>query len=57
MTPAQFKQARKSLSLSQSEMAIALGLKTARAIRHYESGDRVISGPIEKLVNVLLNAR
>jgi DNA-binding transcriptional regulator YiaG len=57
MTPAEFKQARKALSLSQSEMAIALGLKTARAIRHYESGDRVISGPIEKLVNVLINDR
>lgn len=54
MTPNQFKKARKKLGLSQAQMAEALGLKTARAIRHYEAGDRQISGPIALLVGVLL---
>lgn len=54
MTPTQFKKARKKLGLSQSQMANALGLKTARAIRHYEAGEREISGPIIKLVNAFL---
>lgn len=47
MTPAQFKQIRASLGLSQSEMAKALRLSGARAIRAYELGEREISGPIQ----------
>lgn len=54
MTPAHFKAARKKLGLSQRQMAEALRLKSARSIRHYESGERVISGPIEALIERLL---
>ena len=54
MTPTQFKDARKALGLSQNAMAEALGLKTSRAIRQYESGDREVSGPVSKLVDMLL---
>ncbi len=54
MTPTQFKDARKALSLSQNAMAEALGLKTSRAIRQFESGDREVSGPVAKLVAMLL---
>ena len=54
MTPVQFKDARKALGLSQNAMAAALGLKTSRAIRQYESGDREVSGPVSKLVDMLL---
>ena len=54
MTPAQFKSARKALGLSQSDMAEALGLKTSRAIRQYEAGDRAVSGPITMLVGILM---
>lgn len=54
MTPVQFKDARKALGLSQTAMAEALGLKTSRAIRQFESGDREVSGPVAKLVDMLL---
>lgn len=54
MTPVQFKDARKALGLSQNGMADALGLKTSRAIRQFESGEREVSGPIAKLTAMLL---
>jgi transcriptional regulator with XRE-family HTH domain len=54
MKPSEFKDARISLGLSQSKMAEALGLKTGRAIRQFESGDREVSGPVAKLVEMLM---
>jgi len=54
MTPAQFKDARRALGLSQNAMADALGLKTSRAIRQFESGEREVSGPVAKLVAIYL---
>jgi len=35
-------------------MADALGLKTSRAIRQFESGEREVSGPVAKLVAIYL---
>jgi transcriptional regulator with XRE-family HTH domain len=57
MTPVQFKAARKALGLSQNAMASALGLKTSRAIRQFESGDREVSGPVAKLVEMLITQK
>ena len=57
MTPTQFKDARKALGLSQNAMAEALGLKTSRAIRQFESGERAVSGPVAKLMGMLLENR
>ncbi len=57
MTPVQFKDARIALGLSQNKMAEALGLKTSRAIRQFESGDREVSGPVAKLVTLLLEQK
>jgi transcriptional regulator with XRE-family HTH domain len=54
MTPVQFKDARKALGLTQKECAKALGLKTSRAIRQYEAGERQVSGPVAMLVAMLL---
>ena len=54
MTPTQFKDARKALGLSQNAMAKALGLKTSRAIRQYQTGERQVSGPVAVLVAMLL---
>ena len=54
MKPEQFKQYRKLLGLSQSEMAKALGLKSPRSVRHYEAGTRRISGPLVLLIASLL---
>jgi len=55
MTPTQFKRSRKKLGYSQSQMAEILRLKSSRSIRHYESGTRAISGPIELLIEKLLS--
>jgi len=57
MTSTQFKDARKALQLSQNAMAEALGLKTSRAIRQFESGERQVSGPVAKLMSMLLERR
>ena len=57
MTPTQFKDARIALGLSQNAMAEALGLKTSRAIRQFESGERAVSGPVAKLMGMLLENR
>lgn len=54
MTPKQFKEARKKLGLSQSQMAVALRLNSARAVRAYELGEREISGPISKLMEIFV---
>ena len=54
MTPADFRNVRKALGLSQNAMAEALGLKTSRAIRQFESGERQVSGPVAKLMDYLL---
>jgi transcriptional regulator with XRE-family HTH domain len=54
LTPVQFKDARKALGLSQNAMAKSLGLKTSRAIRQYEAGERQVSGPVAKLIAMLL---
>jgi transcriptional regulator with XRE-family HTH domain len=54
MTATQFKSARFALGLSQNAMADALGLKTSRAIRQFESGEREVSGPVAKLTATLL---
>lgn len=54
MKPVQFKNARMTLGLSQNAMADTLGLKTSRAIRQFESGEREVSGPVAKLTTLLL---
>lgn len=50
MTPTEFRTIRKSLGLSQNEMAKALRLNSGRAVRAYEGGEREISGPISLLM-------
>jgi transcriptional regulator with XRE-family HTH domain len=54
MTPAAFKAARKHLGLSQTDMAKALRLKNARAVRYYEAGEREISGPVQVVIAYML---
>jgi len=50
MNNTEFKQIRHGLKLSAQGMADALGIKSGRAIRLYEKGDRNISGPIARLM-------
>ena len=62
-TPAKVKAARLELGLTQEELAKALGLKSGRTIRRYESkpdkgrelpSSRKISGPIQIAIKYLL---
>ncbi len=56
MTPEQLKKARQELGLTQSQLGKALRLKGdgSRAVRHWESGKREISGPVSLAIEMLL---
>jgi DNA-binding transcriptional regulator YiaG len=57
MTPDEFKAAREKLGLSITDMARALRLSPdGRAVRRYERGEREISGPIERLIELFLKS-
>ena len=52
MTPAEFKEARARLGLTQSALAESLGV-TLRCVQHYEAGHRKVSAPAAKLLGLL----
>lgn len=54
MTPAEFKEARARLGLTQAALAEALGV-TARCVRRYEAGHRKVSAPAAKLLGLIEN--
>lgn len=61
MTPAELKEARRHLRLSQGALAKQLGLGSkaqalngARTVARWESGESRIPGPVAVLVKVLL---
>jgi DNA-binding transcriptional regulator YiaG len=56
MAPAELREARKRLGLSQSGLAEALGLgpNGDRTIRRWESGRRPISGPAQVAIGLML---
>jgi DNA-binding transcriptional regulator YiaG len=56
MTPTQIKQARSQLGLTQRGLETALNLKghDGRTVRMWEAGDREISGPCSKLIEIFL---
>lgn len=56
MTPAELKQARATLNLSQPKLAAAL-VCSVWAVRHWEQGRRKIPGTVEKLVKMLVEAK
>ncbi len=51
MTPEQIKEERSRLGLTINQMADRLGV-TPRAVSYYESGQRAIPLPIEKLIKL-----
>ncbi|MGL5397820.1 MAG: helix-turn-helix domain-containing protein [Shewanella sp.] len=55
MTPEQIKQARKSLGLTQAEMAEKVGVGID-AIKQWESGRRKPRGPAIKMIEMLMGA-
>jgi DNA-binding transcriptional regulator YiaG len=56
MTPDEFLDTRLSLSLTQLELAQALGV-TERTVRNYETGFTPISSPIVKLMEFLIKKK
>lgn len=54
MTREQFKSIRLALGLSQSQLAVRLGL-TTNTIQNYESGRSPISGPVAMVMRGLCN--
>lgn len=52
MTPAELKEARQSLGLTQTQLAEKLGV-TLRAVQHYEGGSRQIPEPTARLIALL----
>lgn len=61
MTPAQFKEARRKLGFSLSQMAAALSdpetepQVSPRTISYWESGQRKVPGPVAVLIKFMLN--
>lgn len=55
MTPEQIKLARKSLGLTQAEMADKIGV-CVDAVKQWESGRRKPRGPAIKMIEMLMGA-
>ena len=53
MTPLTFRTIRKSLGLSQAEMAYLLRIEDRQTISRYERGKRKVSGPVSLLMDLL----
>ena len=60
MTPANFRTARKTLGLTQTQMAKALRLSPAngsRSIRIWEKDGNTVPGPVQVAVGLMLSAK
>lgn len=55
MTPAQLKQTRATLGLTQSQLAARLRLSNDRIIRRWEAGDHTIPGSVEVALCYMLH--
>jgi DNA-binding transcriptional regulator YiaG len=56
MTPAELKAGRHELGLSAAQLgkALRLGADGGRTVRRWEAGDRAIPGPVEIVVELML---
>lgn len=57
MTPADLKATRHALGLSAEGFARAVGAKSGRNVRRWESGERDIPGPVKVLVRIWTDPR
>lgn len=53
MTPETFKSIRKRVGLTQPGVAAFLRISDIRSVRKWETGERAISGPVAKLMELL----
>lgn len=54
MTPAALKSARKSLGLSQAELARLVRVESDRTVRKWEGGERDIPGPVQVIIEAIM---
>jgi DNA-binding transcriptional regulator YiaG len=57
MTPAQFKEARQTLGLSQADLAAewSMGANGGRTVRRWESGDRPVNPIAAYCIKLMLD--
>ena len=53
MTKEEFAAIRAAAGVTFAALAEYLGVKQLRSVQRYESGERSISGPVEKLMRLL----
>ena len=53
MSKEEFAEIRAAAGMTFAALADYLGLKELRSVQRYESGERSISGPVEKLMRLL----
>ena len=53
MTKEEFAAIRAAAGMTFAALAEYLGVKQLRSVQRYESGERSISGPVEKLMRLL----
>lgn len=56
MTPAELRDARESLGLTQTELAALLGVAGDGTVSRWERGVRAIDGPVSVLLELLLRS-
>ena len=54
MSPDEFKQVRRRLRLTQIDFAELVGVRSDRTVRRWEEGTKEIPGPVELLVELML---
>lgn len=55
MTPKQFKAAREKLGLSQAKLAEKIRVSGSRTIRRWERSEREIPGPVQILIERMVD--
>lgn len=57
MTPAEFREGRESLHLSQKQLASLFQVASDRTVRKWEAGERDIPGPARVLMLMLVRSQ
>lgn len=57
MTPETFRSIRKAAGLSANELAKKLRVADGRTVRHWEAGDRPVTGPTSILMEMIADGR
>jgi DNA-binding transcriptional regulator YiaG len=56
MTPGEFRTIRERLGLNTHGLAVVIGASSGRTVRRWEAGEREISGPVQRLMRLLIES-